>query len=304
MGTGETVLGTVGAASRVPTFRASLELFKPITWFPPMWAFACGAVSSGVPLGSRPMALVVGIVLAGPLLCGASQACNDWFDRHVDAVNEPHRVIPSGRMPGRWGLGLAVAMSVLALVVAASLGPWVFAPAALGLFLGWAYSAPPLRLKREGWTGAATCALAYEGLPWIAAAAAATGAAPSAPIVTVALLYAAGATGIMAMNDFKSMEGDRLHGVRSIPARLGMRRGAIIACAIMLAAQLGVLLALVVLDAPFHAAVVGALVLAQLVCMRRLVADPLERAPWFNAVGTGLYVIGMMVSAHALGGLS
>jgi chlorophyll synthase len=27
-----------------------LELLKPITWFPPMWAFLCGAVSSGAPM--------------------------------------------------------------------------------------------------------------------------------------------------------------------------------------------------------------------------------------------------------------
>ncbi|NCW15934.1 MAG: bacteriochlorophyll/chlorophyll a synthase, partial [Rhodobacteraceae bacterium] len=29
-------------------FFAALELIKPITWFPPMWAYACGAVSAGV----------------------------------------------------------------------------------------------------------------------------------------------------------------------------------------------------------------------------------------------------------------
>jgi chlorophyll synthase len=26
---------------------AVLELLKPITWFPPIWAFGCGVVSSG-----------------------------------------------------------------------------------------------------------------------------------------------------------------------------------------------------------------------------------------------------------------
>ena len=26
---------------------AVLELIKPITWFPPMWAYACGVISSG-----------------------------------------------------------------------------------------------------------------------------------------------------------------------------------------------------------------------------------------------------------------
>ena len=81
-----------------------LELLKPITWFPPMWAFGCGIVSSGQsPAGRWPLVLA-GLLLVGPLVCATSQAANDWFDRHVDAINEPNRPIPSGRIPGRWGL--------------------------------------------------------------------------------------------------------------------------------------------------------------------------------------------------------
>jgi chlorophyll synthase len=86
-----------------PSISAVAELLKPITWFPPMWAFACGAISSGVsPDGQWPI-IITGIVLAGPMVCATSQAVNDWFDRHVDAINEPQRPIPSGRIPGRWG---------------------------------------------------------------------------------------------------------------------------------------------------------------------------------------------------------
>ena len=42
------------------------------------------------------------------MVCATSQAVNDWFDRHVDAINEPNRPIPSGRIPGRWGLYIAL----------------------------------------------------------------------------------------------------------------------------------------------------------------------------------------------------
>jgi chlorophyll/bacteriochlorophyll a synthase len=122
--------------------------------------------------------VVVGILLAGPLVCATSQAVNDWFDRHVDAINEPHRPIPSGRMPGRWGLYIAIAWTVLSLLAwGALLGPWGFAAAALGLLLAWAYSAPPLRLKRNGWWGNAACGLSYEGLAWITGAAVMAGGA-------------------------------------------------------------------------------------------------------------------------------
>ncbi|MEO1747685.1 MAG: UbiA family prenyltransferase, partial [Pseudomonadota bacterium] len=86
--------------SALPTPGAVLELYKPITWFPPMWAYACGAVSVGASFADRWPYILGGIFLAGPMVCGTSQAINDWFDRHVDAINEPDRVIPSGRMPG------------------------------------------------------------------------------------------------------------------------------------------------------------------------------------------------------------
>jgi len=101
-----------------PSLLTVTELFKPITWFPPMWAFACGVVASGAAMEGRWGLALIGLALAGPLVCATSQAVNDWFDRHVDAINEPHRPIPSGRMPGRWGLYLAVAWTIISLLVA------------------------------------------------------------------------------------------------------------------------------------------------------------------------------------------
>ena len=70
-----------------PSPGAVLSLLKPITWFPPIWAYGCGAVSAGALGSDRWMQVVAGMILAGPLLCGTSQAINDWFDRHVDAIN-------------------------------------------------------------------------------------------------------------------------------------------------------------------------------------------------------------------------
>src|SRR5262245_26037001 len=120
-----------------PEASAFLELLKPITWFPPMWAYACGVVSSGLPVEAVWPHVVVGVLLAGPMVCGTSQAVNDWFDRHVDAINEPGRPIPSGRMPGAWGLYIAILWTLLSLVLATTLGIWGFGAAVLGLALAW-----------------------------------------------------------------------------------------------------------------------------------------------------------------------
>jgi len=287
-----------------PAPGAVLELLKPITWFPPMWAYACGAISVGGAVSDRWLYIAAGVLLAGPLVCGASQAVNDWFDRHVDAINEPQRVIPSGRMPGRWGLYVAVATSLFSLVFASLLGPWVFAAAVVGVALAWAYSAPPLRLKMDGWWGNLAVGLSYETLPWITAAAAALGAAPSSAIIVVALLYGIGAHGIMTLNDFKAIEGDVQMNVRTLPVQLGVKGAARVACAVMAVSQLGVVALLVHWGMTAHALTVGALVAVQLGCMTRFLRDPVRFAIWYSAIGVGLYVTGMMITAFALRALA
>jgi chlorophyll/bacteriochlorophyll a synthase len=284
----------------LPAPSAVIELLKPITWFPPMWAFGCGVVSSGLPAASHWPVVIVGLLLAGPLVCATSQAVNDWYDREVDAINEPRRPIPSGRIPGRWGYYIAVAWTALSLIVASALGPWVFGAAIFGLILAWVYSAPPMRLKNNGWWGNSACALCYEGLPWFTGAAVMAAAAPSWRIVVIAALYSVGAHGIMTLNDFKSIEGDRRMGIESIPVLLGPDSAAKFACVVMAAPQLIVIGLLCWWGHPFHAVVIGLSLAIQLVLMERLVKRPRALAPWYNATGVSLYVIGMLVSAFAL----
>ena len=283
-----------------PRPAAVLELLKPITWFAPMWAFACGIVSSGVSPLSRWSFVLAGVMLAGPFVCATSQAVNDWYDRHVDAINEPNRPIPSGRVPGQWGLYIACAWTLLSLIVAATLGQWVFAAAVLGLLLAWIYSAPPLRLKQNGWWGNSAVALCYEGLPWFTGAAVMAASLPDWRIIALALLYSIGAHGIMTLNDFKSVEGDARMGVASLPVQLGVDAAARLACLVMATPQMVVVGLLVAWGHPLHAAGVGALLIGQFALMRRLLADPRAQAPFYNATGTTLYVLGMLLSAFAL----
>jgi chlorophyll synthase len=270
-----------------------------------MWAFACGVVASGVPLSGRWPLAVLGIVLAGPLVCATSQAVNDWFDRHVDAINEPQRPIPSGRMPGRWGLYVALAWTVLSLLVALALGPWGFGAALIGLLLAWAYSAPPVRLKRNGWWGNAACGLCYEGLAWATGAAVMTqGSMPGGRSLLLAALYSAGAHGIMTLNDFKSVKGDRQMGIASLPVQLGIGGAARTACLMMALPQVVVIVLQLAWGAPVHAAGVLVLLLAQAVLMARFLKAPEKQALFYSGFGVPLFVSGMMVSAFALRSLA
>ena len=282
---------------------ALLQLLKPITWFPPMWAFLCGWISAGPGTDLSGWSLLAGVILTGPLVCGASQIVNDWDDQDVDALNEPDRPIPSGRVPGKTAFWFAVVWTAIAQTWAILLGPWIAAATGLGLVLAWAYSAPPLRLKMNGWWGNSAVAISYEGLAWITGAAIVIGGdLPAEPILLIALLYSIGAHGIMTLNDFKSIEGDLTMGIRSLPAQLGPTRAARVACLFMLLPQLIVILLLVRWGLMPFALTVSLVVVAQLLAMRKLLRDPKQFAPWYNATGVSLYVLGMMAVAIGLGG--
>ena len=286
-----------------PQPAAALELIKPVTWFPPMWAYLCGVVSSGQPISDRVGLVILGILLAGPIVCGMSQAANDWCDPHVDAINEPHRPIPSGRIPGMWGAWIAIAMSLLSLVVGWFLGPWGFGATVFAVLAAWAYSIEPIRMKRSGWWGPGLVGLCYEGVPWFTGAAVMAAGAPGWPVVVVAALYALGAHGIMTLNDFKALEGDRQMGIGSLPVTLGPERAARVACWVMALPQLGVIALFLSWDKPLYAAAILGVLLGQLAAMRVLLRDPKARAPWYNGTGVALYVSGMMVAAFGLRGV-
>ena len=194
-------------------------------------------------------------------------------------------------------------MSALALAVGALLGPWGFGATVVAVVCAWAYSAEPIRLKRSGWLGPGLVGLCYEGLPWFTGAAVLVAGAPSWPIVLIALFYALGAHGIMTLNDFKALAGDRADRRELAPGHpgAGARRAARLRRHGGAAGRGGP--GAGVLGPPFHAAAILALLLLQGLAMRVLLRDPKGKAPWYNATGVTLYVAGMMVAAFALRGL-
>ncbi|MDQ8162793.1 MAG: chlorophyll synthase ChlG [Gemmatimonadota bacterium] len=292
---------SIRTAAARPDPRAILTLLKPVTWFPPMWAFTCGAISAGVPLTERLPLLALGIAITGPLVCASSQAVNDWFDRHVDAINEPDRPIPSGRIPGQWGLAIALFWTALCLVAALPLGAFGVAAVAVALLFSWGYSAPPFRFKRNGWVGNAAVGFTYEGLAWVTGAGIMLGnRVPPMPLLVLAVLYSIGAHGIMTLNDFKAMDGDRRMGIRSLPVQLGADGAARVASVVMLLAQAAVIALLASWQRTTPAIVIGVLTLVQAMMMWRFMQAPRERALWLSALGVPFYVGGMMIAAFAV----
>lgn len=78
-----------------------------------------GAAATGLRPG-RGTAYAVGASLC---LYEAGMALNDWADRDEDAVERPHRPIPSGRIPPAAALGAAGLLTAAGLTLAARAGP-------------------------------------------------------------------------------------------------------------------------------------------------------------------------------------
>ncbi len=284
-----------------PGFRieagAIVPLMKPVTWFPPMWAFACGVVSTGQSVSDNLSILVRGVILAGPLLCAMSQTMNDYFDREVDAINEPERPIPAGKISKQASWLITFGLIITGFLVALTIHPYVVVLSFLGVLMSHAYSGPPIRAKRNGWYGNLIVGLAYEGVAWLTGSFSITQGVPSTESIALAIIFSLGAHGIMTLNDFKSIVGDNIRQVASIPVQLGEKKAAILASVIMDVAQVSAIAILVAKGAFPTAAIATTLLVMQLPMQKILIDHPAEKAVWYNAFGTLLYVLSMMVCA-------
>jgi chlorophyll synthase len=289
---------TTGAAR----INASLRTFaKPGTWFAPMWAMLVGCVASGNAHWTFPSVgrVLLGMILAGPLLCAFSQVTNDWFDREVDRINEPDRPTAANLLSPITVGAISIGLAAAALALAAYLGTNVFYLAIGGLALALAYSAPPLRLKaRNGWLANAACAFAYEGFAWVAGAAI-FGHVTTGTLV-LAGLYSLGSHGLMTLNDFKSYEGDKRLGLRSLPVMLGLD-GALRAAFSFIDVFQVLAIGYVLFNRMWLAGgIMLLLFVVQIPMQRKLATDPKGLAPWYCASAIPPFVWGMLVAALAI----
>ena len=225
------------APARAFSVRGHLDLLDPVTWTAGPQGFICGAVAAGAfsDFGWRVVGLLIlGIVLCGPLTIGFSQSINDYFDHDIDAINEPTRPIPAGlvtlqqaRLNFSVVAVLAVLVSIGLAIIVGKNGPPIVAMTIVGLLIGALYSVPPVAFKRNGLAGPLSVGLGYNLLTWL------VGNLVFADfkweIFVLALVSASIAVGLLALNDVKSVEGDRTLGIKTLPVLYGMHGALIIA---------------------------------------------------------------------------
>jgi 1,4-dihydroxy-2-naphthoate polyprenyltransferase len=162
---------------------------------------------------------------------------NDYFDLAADRANRTptmwsggSRVLPDGKLPPRAALITAVGLMLAALVALAVLmfdvGIGVLtAPLILtGLFLSWAYSAPPFKLHSRG-LGELTTAVIVPGLTPLVGYALQAGRLDTLPILAVFPLCCLQFAMLLTI-EFPDAAGDAAVSKNTLVVRLGGERAA------------------------------------------------------------------------------
>ena len=211
--------------------KAHIELLDPVTWISAVQGIACGAIASGAMELNWYHFLLLGllIVLYGPLGTGFSQSVNDYYDRFLDKVNEPTRPIPSGRLSEKEAVWNWSIVGALALLLGVVLGLQfegqqrfvIITAIVVGLFMGYIYSAPPFKLKRNVLASAPAVGLSYSFITWLSGNAIFTEI--RLEVFYMALINACMTIGLIFLNDFKSAKGDKEGGLKSLPVMIGAK---------------------------------------------------------------------------------
>ncbi len=304
------MLGMKGAEpGETSIWKIRLQLMKPITWIPLIWGVVCGAASSGGYVWKFEHVLIAAacMLLSGPLLTGYTQTLNDFYDREIDAINEPYRPIPSGAISIPQVVTQILVLLIAGIALAYGLDTWaghefptITVLAIGGSFISYIYSAPPLKLKQNGWLGNYALGASYIALPWWAGHA--LFGELNTTIVVLTLIYSFAGLGIAVVNDFKSVEGDRQLGLKSLPVMFGIGTAAWICVLMIDFFQLGIAGYLMNIQQNLYAVLLILLVIPQITFQDMyFLRDPLENDVKYQASAQPFLVFGMLVTALALG---
>ncbi len=303
------LLGIKGASETNNLWKLRLQLMKPITWIPLLWGVICGAAASGSFQWclADVLASLSCMIMSGPLLAGYTQTINDYYDREIDAINEPNRPIPSGAI-SLLQVKLQIWTLLLGgLIVAYGLDIWaghetpsVFLLALGGSFVSFIYSAPPLKLKQNGWLGNYALGASYIALPWWAGQALFGHLTWLTALLTLA--YSLAGLGIAIINDFKSVEGDKALGLQSLPVVFGIKKASWISAGMIDIFQLAMVCVLIFIGQHFASVILILLIIPQITFQDIwLLRDPLAFDVKYQASAQPFLILGMLVTAIAIG---
>lgn len=187
-------------------------------------------ISSGFSLSTHDAVKLALLFTSTFVFSSSSMAINDYFDREIDAVNQPQRPIPSGRVEPTRALIFSVILMILGFLLSTiiNLGALVVAIVACTVFT--VYS---MHLKRYGLIGNACVSLCV-ALTFVYGAVA-TGRVPGIIAIFSSMAFLANMSREV-VKGIVDVEGDKLRGVRTLAVSRGSKVSAKVALAFMVLA--------------------------------------------------------------------
>ncbi|MEM2925929.1 MAG: geranylgeranylglycerol-phosphate geranylgeranyltransferase [Candidatus Bathyarchaeia archaeon] len=207
--------------------RGFIRLMRPVNCLMMGFAVIVGAVIS------YPKALIFlwGKIflgaLTGFLLTASSMAINDYYDREIDAINEPSRPIPSGLIKPKEAFSYAFLLMVLGFIASFFTSLLCLIIAALAWIICVTYTTVG---KRTGFLGNLLVS-ACVSVPFIYGSVAAADKIHENILIFVLMVFLSN-TGREVNKGIVDVEGDRARNVKTIAVCYGEKKAAMIASAL------------------------------------------------------------------------
>lgn len=199
--------------------RDYFEIMRPVNSVMLGVAIIIGAlITGGTEILSDGLSLVYAF-LTGFTMSGAAMAINDYYDREIDAVNEPQRAIPSGRISPRAAVIFTVILSATALASSYMISTEALLIAAFAWVVMMAYS---IWGKKTGFLGNLMVSFSV-ALPFMYGGVMTGSLAASLSFSGIAFLAN---TGREITKGIVDVDGDKREGVRTIAVTSGEKNAA------------------------------------------------------------------------------
>ncbi len=208
-----------------------LEIMRPVNAVMTGVAIIIGAIITG---GNQVLGDWISLTLAfltGFSLSGAAMAINDYYDREIDAINEPERAIPSGRISPQSAVIFTGVLSLIGLGSSFLISTGALAVAVFAWIVMMVYS---IKGKKLGFIGNLMVSFSVT-LPFIYGGIMTGSLASSLPFSGIASLAN---TGREITKGIVDVEGDKKEGVNTVAVVQGEPSAARIASLFFVAAVL------------------------------------------------------------------
>lgn len=209
------------------------RLIRPVNCVMMGIAVIVGAVLANPRIGHNSWPSLAYGFVTGFMLTAASMTINDYYDRQIDAINEPSRPIPSGLVKPRNALIFAAILSILGFVAASLTNTYCLVTAIIAWIVFVAYTTVG---KRSGLPGNFLVGICV-AIPFIYGS-----LATVAEVRLNVLLFASMAflsnTGREITKGIVDVKGDTTANVKTMAVRYGEKRAAVVAASFYVLAVL------------------------------------------------------------------